>query len=107
MLKCAPEPFAHPNGIPVAARRLRLARLPGATHEEAKGLLQMKYFKMEKPDMSIPLFAFVGRITLQKVCVCVFARVTLLVGGPVLPPVGAVLGSVCCVDRLDRALALT
>lgn len=29
-------------------------------------LLQRKYFGMETPDPTIPLFAFVGRITLQK-----------------------------------------
>ena len=76
LLRAAAEPFAHPNGIPVAARRLRLSKLPGNTHEEAKGILQMKYFHMERPDMSIPLFAFVGRITLQKVRV----SLTVLVG---------------------------
>ncbi len=35
-------------------------------HEEAKGILQMKYFGFERPDLSIPLFAFIGRITQQK-----------------------------------------
>lgn len=28
LLAAAPEPFAHPNGIPVVARKARLMRLP-------------------------------------------------------------------------------
>jgi hypothetical protein len=39
------------------------------THAEAKAFLQKKYFYFEQPDLSMPLFAFVGRITQQKVWV--------------------------------------
>jgi hypothetical protein len=91
LLAAAPEPFAHPNGIPVAARKLRLMKLPtrtpalhsawllvllrsygtcAGTHAEAKAFLQKKYFYFEQPDLSMPLFAFVGRITQQKVPPC-------------------------------------
>lgn len=66
LLRLAPHPFAHPNGIPVKARQGRLNSLPTKTHEEAKAVLQRKYFNMTHPDLSVPLFAFVGRITLQK-----------------------------------------
>jgi hypothetical protein len=34
-------------------------------HEEAKKLIQRKYFDFEDP--TIPVFSFVGRLTLQKV----------------------------------------
>ena len=66
LLQLAPHPFAHPNGIPVKARLARLASLATPTHAEAKAALQRKYFGFETGDPSIPLFAFVGRITLQK-----------------------------------------
>lgn len=66
LLRLAPHPFAHPNGIPVEARKKRLAGLRQTNHLEAKAELQRKYFGMERPNPEIPLFAFVGRITLQK-----------------------------------------
>lgn len=66
VLALAPEPFAHPNGIPVIARREKLAKLATNTHETAKAMLQRKYFGFEHPDMSVALFGFVGRITKQK-----------------------------------------
>jgi starch synthase len=66
LLRLSPHPFAHPNGIPVVAREKRLRGLPFNSHESAKIELQRKYFKFATPDPSIPLFAFVGRITLQK-----------------------------------------
>jgi glycogen synthase len=66
LLRLAPHPFAHPNGIPVKARASRLASLATPTHEDAKAALQRKYFGFAAGDASIPLFAFVGRITLQK-----------------------------------------
>lgn len=66
LLRLAPHPFAHPNGIPVKARLQRLQSLPASTHEAAKAALQKKYFGFDTPDPSMPLFAFVGRITLQK-----------------------------------------
>jgi glycogen synthase len=66
LLRLSAQPFAHPNGIPVKARVARLAQLPAKTHEEAKSMLQKKYFGFEQVDLSLPLFAFVGRITMQK-----------------------------------------
>jgi starch synthase len=66
LLRAAAHPFGFPNGIPIALRESRLAALPTATHESAKAALQRRYFNMSQPDMSIPLFGFVGRITLQK-----------------------------------------
>ncbi len=66
LLRAAAHPFGHPNGIPIALREARLAALPTPTHETAKAALQRKYFGMKQPDLSIPLFGFVGRITLQK-----------------------------------------
>eukprot|EP01029_Cantina_marsupialis_P007838 TRINITY_DN189075_c0_g1_i3.p1 TRINITY_DN189075_c0_g1~~TRINITY_DN189075_c0_g1_i3.p1 ORF type:complete len:1530 (-),score=535.14 TRINITY_DN189075_c0_g1_i3:816-5405(-) len=56
-----PQPFAHANGIPVLLRRQKI----NMTHEEAKVYLQKTYFNGHVDD-SIPLFAFVGRITAQK-----------------------------------------
>ena len=41
LLRLAPHPFAHPNGIPVKARSARLASLPTPTHEAAKEALQV------------------------------------------------------------------
>jgi glycogen synthase len=67
LLKLAPHPFAHPNGIPVIARVARIQSLPYPTHDQAKAALQQKYFGFSTPDLSMPLFAFVGRITMQKV----------------------------------------
>ena len=66
ILELAPHPFAHPNGIPVAVREARLRRMPFASHAEAKAELQRRFFGMERPDASLPLLAFVGRITAQK-----------------------------------------
>jgi glycogen synthase len=66
LLRLSPHPFAHPNGIPVKARLARLASLPHPTHAAAKAALQRKYFGFEAADESMPLFAFVGRITMQK-----------------------------------------
>eukprot|EP01138_Halocafeteria_seosinensis_P003736 gb/GECG01003819.1/.p1 GENE.gb/GECG01003819.1/~~gb/GECG01003819.1/.p1 ORF type:complete len:2286 (+),score=259.53 gb/GECG01003819.1/:1-6858(+) len=66
LLRLAPMPFAHPNGIPVGSRLRRLSKLPVSTHEEAKTLLQRKYFGGHNVDSSFPLFAFVGRVTAQK-----------------------------------------
>mmetsp|Transcript_17015 Transcript_17015/g.21520 ORF Transcript_17015/g.21520 Transcript_17015/m.21520 type:complete len:367 (+) Transcript_17015:1656-2756(+) len=62
-LLCLKEsPFAHPNGIPIAERIRKLdERAPD--HMAAKKALQMKYFNYGDLDDSVPLFAFVGRIT--------------------------------------------
>ena len=66
ILRQAPHPFGHANGIPVALREAKLQRLSTNTHATAKAALQRKYFGMQAPDESIPMFGFVGRITLQK-----------------------------------------
>eukprot|EP01054_Gregarina_sp_Poly1_P010510 Gregarina_sp_Poly_1__10509@NODE_771_length_6345_cov_302_800414_g302_i1_p1_GENE_NODE_771_length_6345_cov_302_800414_g302_i1NODE_771_length_6345_cov_302_800414_g302_i1_p1_ORF_typecomplete_len1506_score271_50Glyco_transf_5/PF08323_11/2_1e35Glycos_transf_1/PF00534_20/2_6e21AMPK1_CBM/PF16561_5/1_8e20Glyco_trans_1_4/PF13692_6/1_4e09Alphaamylase/PF00128_24/3_8e05Glyco_trans_4_4/PF13579_6/0_022Glyco_trans_4_4/PF13579_6/9_5e03Glyco_transf_4/PF13439_6/9_8e03Glyco_transf_4/PF13439_6/0_029Melibiase/PF02065_ len=66
LLNKFPVPFATPNGIPIATRKARLNALPFKNHTEAKGFIQKKYFGFETPDLSIPVFAFIGRITSQK-----------------------------------------
>jgi starch synthase len=50
----------------VRLREARLRKMACASHAEAKADLQRRYFGMERPDASIPLLAFVGRITAQK-----------------------------------------
>ena len=57
------EPFAYSNGIRVNQRQ-ELLDNTAKNHDEAKKILQEKYFGKE--DSSIPLFSFVGRICLQK-----------------------------------------
>jgi glycogen synthase len=62
------KPFAFPNGV---FRRERLKNLKEKlgeynTKDKAKGAIQKKYFAYESPDISIPLYSFVGRITQQK-----------------------------------------
>ena len=65
LLKQKPMPFAYPNGIPISDRIKKLdAAAPN--HLEAKRIIQMKYFNFGDLDDSVPLFAFVGRITTQK-----------------------------------------
>ncbi len=44
----------------------RLANLEAKSHQEAKSLIQQRYFGFEQGDLGIPVFAFVGRITVQK-----------------------------------------
>ena len=61
-----PHPFAHPNGIPLTNRLSRLHATGCKSHEEAKAEIQKKYFGRSNPDLSIPLLAFIGRITQQK-----------------------------------------
>jgi starch synthase len=64
-LNSSTNPFAHPNGIPIADRIKRLdAAAPD--HLSAKRKLQMKYFNYQDLDDSIVLFSFVGRVTSQK-----------------------------------------
>jgi hypothetical protein len=66
LLHMAKSPFGYPNGIRKAERERALLEHGAATHEEAKELLQKRYFGFEKGDPTIPLFSFVGRITSQK-----------------------------------------
>ena len=92
LLKEKKQPFAYPNGIPIAER---IRRLDSAApdHLTAKKKLQMKYFNFTELDDSVPMFAFVGRITSQKGVhmICNTAehliqkfnyKVQFLVGGP-------------------------
>jgi starch synthase len=65
LLRLKQQPFAHPNGIPIADRVKKLNAV-APTHLHAKRLIQKKYFNMVDLDDSIPLYAFVGRITTQK-----------------------------------------
>jgi len=51
------------NGIRLSERMIALNKV-ASSHEEAKKVLQTKYFN--KVDPSIPVFSFVGRIVLQK-----------------------------------------
>jgi starch synthase len=65
LLRQKPEPFAFPNGIPIAERLKRLDAV-APDHQSAKRKLQQKYFNYQDLDDSIPLFSFVGRVTAQK-----------------------------------------
>jgi glycogen synthase len=60
------NPFAFPNGIFRVQRLKALEEKAGKSHLEAKKALQKKYFGFNDADFSIPLYSFVGRITLQK-----------------------------------------
>jgi len=63
LLRRFPSPFATLNGIRLN-ERLELLEKIAKNHEDAKALLQKRYFEFSDP--SIPVFAFVGRIVLQK-----------------------------------------
>jgi len=65
LLKQKPQPFAFPNGVPIAERVRKLDAV-APDHLTAKRQIQMKYFNYQDLDDSIPLFAFVGRVTAQK-----------------------------------------
>ncbi len=93
LLHIAKSPFAYPNGIRQAEREKKLAECGCDSHAEAKAVLQKKYFGFENGDPSIPLFAFVGRITSQKgvhlICNAVDelvahtgGKIQILIGGP-------------------------
>lgn len=80
ILKIAKTPFAYPNGIRKAEREEAL-RVKGAeSHAKAKEILQKRYFGFESGDVTIPLFAFVGRITSQKGVHLILNAVDELVG---------------------------
>jgi glycogen synthase len=64
-LKQKPYPFAFSNGIPLEARIKKLNEV-APDHLAAKKLIQNKYFGFDKLDDSVPLLAFIGRITSQK-----------------------------------------
>lgn len=93
LLQQAKAPFAYPNGIRKAEREEAL-RLRGAeSHAAAKEILQKRYFGFGQGDPSIPLFAFVGRITSQKGVHLILnavdelightnGKIQILVGGP-------------------------
>lgn len=65
LLRQKPEPFAFPNGIPIGDRLKKLDAC-APDHLTAKKLLQQKYFNFGELDDTVPLFAFVGRVTAQK-----------------------------------------
>jgi len=85
------NPFAFPNGVPVAHRQQQVREKAGTlNHSQAKAVLQQRYFN--RVDPTIPLFAFVGRITEQKgvhfICIAAWelahhflGKVQILVGG--------------------------
>ena len=58
-----PQAFGKQNGIRLEERLKLLGKL-AKDHDEAKAILQKKYFG--ESDPSIPIFAFIGRIVLQK-----------------------------------------
>ncbi|XP_026192579.1 uncharacterized protein LOC34618951, partial [Cyclospora cayetanensis] len=66
LLRRHSNPFAVPNGIPIQRRLDAIAALGFKDHYEAKAALQREYFGMQHGDDSIPIFAFIGRITQQK-----------------------------------------
>ena len=63
LLKRYPEPFAYSNGIRFGERLEQIKKL-GMNHDEAKRVVQQKYFG--QADDSKCLFIFVGRIVEQK-----------------------------------------
>lgn len=62
LLRQKPQPFGFPNGIPIEARLKKLDEV-APNHSTAKMLIQKKYFNYSDLDDSVPLLAFVGRIT--------------------------------------------
>lgn len=65
LLKQKSQPFGFPNGIPIEARIKKLNDA-APDHLTAKKLIQKKYFGYSDLDDTVPLLAFVGRITAQK-----------------------------------------
>lgn len=93
LLQLAKSPFAYPNGIRQAEREAALREKGGGTHVDAKERIQKNYFGFQDGDPSIPLFAFVGRITSQKGVHMILnsvdelvahtgGKIQILVGGP-------------------------
>jgi glycogen synthase len=63
VMRICRSPFGASNGIRVRDRLALLSKV-ASSHEEAKSILQHKYFGVSDP--AIPVFAFVGRLTSQK-----------------------------------------
>jgi len=93
LLHVAKSPFAYPNGIRQAEREQKLTECGCESHAEAKDALQKKYFGFQQGDPTIPLFAFVGRITSQKGVHLILnavdeliahtgGKIQILIGGP-------------------------
>jgi len=92
LLHAKPNGFAFPNGVPIGDRLKKLdAAAPD--HLTAKKRIQMKYFNFKDLDDSVPLIAFVGRVTAQKgvhlILDCAEGliersgqKIQILVGGP-------------------------
>ena len=86
------EPFSFPNGV-FKERRLRtLLSKAGDDRSECKRYIQKKYFNYENPDLSVPLYSFVGRLTQQKGIILILdsieelirktnGRISFLIGG--------------------------
>lgn len=93
ILQIATAPFAYPNGIRKTEREEALRTKGAPSHAEAKEILQQRYFGFQRGDPTIPLFAFVGRITSQKGVHLILnavdelightgGKIQILVGGP-------------------------
>ncbi len=92
LLNMHKKPFAFPNGIFKEQRLIALTNKVGSNKDEAKAKIQIKYFKYQSCDLSIPLFSFVGRITQQKGVILIleaaefiinkyYGKINILVGG--------------------------
>ena len=64
LLNRFPAPFAHLNGIRTKERMEKLEKAGATDHHVAKKMVQEKYFGYSDPNKC--LFAFVGRVVLQK-----------------------------------------
>lgn len=109
LLRNHSQPFAFPNGIFRAQRLKALEERAGKSHLEAKKALQMKYFNYQDADYSIPLYSFVGRLTLQKGVLLILEAVETLIhrtGGKINIIVGG-MGNmkdpyvISCVNKIN------
>ena len=66
LLKRKKQPFSFPNGIFKERRLKTLLMKAGDDRLECKRYIQKKYFNFEHPDLSVPLYSFIGRLTQQK-----------------------------------------
>ena len=86
------DPFSFPNGIYKERRLKTLLSKAGDDRLECKRYIQKKYFQYEHPDLSVPLYSFIGRITHQKGVMLILesieelirrtnGRINILIGG--------------------------
>ena len=66
LLNQKPNPFSYPNGIFKEKRLKILKDKSGGDRKECKKYIQQKYFGYQEADYSVPIYAFVGRLTQQK-----------------------------------------